>query len=102
MSKQRWDISEGKSLLAQWQQSGMDKKAFCDQQNINYGRFLYWNRRVTQKDAKPASHQAGFVSLTVEAESSAETILLKGSNGLSLNIANTPASIQFLKSLLTA
>jgi hypothetical protein len=93
MSKQRWDISEGKSLLAQWQQSGMDKKAFCDQQNINYGRFLYWNRRVTQKDAQPASHQA---------ESSAETILLKGSNGLSLNIANTPASIQFLKSLLTA
>lgn len=101
MSKQRWNLSEGKALFEQWQQSGLDKKSFCDEYNINYGRFLYWNQRVNQSENKPVS-QTGFVELNLAPESPTESIVVKGGNGLSLYVPNTAASVQFIKALLTA
>jgi hypothetical protein len=100
MSKQRWNQAEVKKLMEQWRESGLDKTSFCRMQGITYSRFLYWNKRLDQAGAK-ADCNVGFVSLKVEPETTSESICLKGANGLVLYMAANPASLQFVKALLS-
>ncbi len=100
MSKQRWNQAEVKNLMDQWRESGLDKMAFCKMNVITYSRFLYWNKRMNQTGAKPDVN-VGFVSLKVEHETPSESICLKGANGLVLYVAASPASLQFVKGLLS-
>jgi len=46
-----------KAAINEWQQSGLSKKAFCQQRNITYQTFLYWCNRI---DAAPLP---GFVQV---------------------------------------
>jgi hypothetical protein len=100
MSKQRWNQAEVKNLMEQWRESGLDKTSFCKMHSITYSRFLYWNKRLNQTGAKPDVN-VGFVSLKVEPETNSESICLKGANGLVLYMATSPASLQFVKALLS-
>jgi len=100
MSKQRWNQEEVKNLMEQWRDSGLDKTSFCKMHDITYSRFLYWNKRMNQTVSKPDVN-VGFVSLKVEQEATSESICLKGANGLALYIATSPASLQFVKALLS-
>ena len=100
MSKQRWNQEEVKSLMEQWRESGLDKTSFCKMQGVTYSRFLYWNKRLNQTGAKPDVN-GGFVSLKVEQEIAYESICLKGANGLVLYVSASPASLQFVKALLS-
>jgi hypothetical protein len=100
MSKQRWNQEEVKNLMEQWRVSGFDKASFCKMHGITYSRFLYWNKRLNQTGAEPDIN-VGFVSLKVEQEATYENICLKGSNGLVLYVATSPASLQFVKALLS-
>lgn len=100
MSIQRWNPSEGQKLVDQWRQSGLDKKAFCDMHGITYGRFLYWNKLLQQNDSS-SDNKSGFVALAIEPATSFESVSLRGSNGIILNVTNSPASLQFVKALLT-
>lgn len=100
MSKQRWNQEEVKNLMEQWRDSGLDKTSFCKMHGITYSRFLYWNKRLNHTGVKPDIN-VGFVSLKVEQEATSENICLKGANGLVLYVATSPASLQFLKALLS-
>lgn len=35
-----------KAAINEWQQSGLSKKAFCQQRNITYHTFHYWCKRL--------------------------------------------------------
>jgi hypothetical protein len=100
MSKQRWNQAEVKNWMEQLHESGLDKTSFCKMHGITYSRFLYWNKRLNQTEAKPDVN-GGFVSLKVEQASTSENICLKGANGLVLYVATSPASLQFVKALLS-
>ncbi|MEJ7643790.1 MAG: hypothetical protein WKF87_04295 [Chryseolinea sp.] len=34
------------SAITEWEQSGLSKKAFCQQRNITYQTFHYWCKRI--------------------------------------------------------
>jgi len=36
-----------KQHLAQWQKSKLSKTAYCKQHDLNYHRFLYWNKKFS-------------------------------------------------------
>jgi transposase-like protein len=100
MSNQRWSREEGKNLVEQWQQSGLDKLTFCREHGITYSRFLYWNKQVSE--SKIGNNvRPGFVAITVEPENAFKGICLQGSNGLLLHVSNDLPSIQFVKALLS-
>ncbi len=46
--------------IVSWQQSGLNKKAFCRQENIAYATFHYWCKRLR------ASAQSGFSEIKVD------------------------------------
>ncbi|WP_394343995.1 IS66 family insertion sequence element accessory protein TnpA [Sphingobacterium alkalisoli] len=38
-------------MIADWQQSGMSNKRYCDKNGINEATFYYWFPRRREKDA---------------------------------------------------
>src|SRR5690606_21239875 len=46
--------------IASWQQSGLNKKAFCKQENIAYATFHYWCKRLSAPSA------SGFSEIRVD------------------------------------
>lgn len=100
MSIQKWNQEDAQKMVEQWRESGLDKMAFCKEQGIVYSRFLYWNKRLNHTISRP-DIKTGFVSLSIDPEASVESICLKGTNGLALYVSNSPASLQFIKSLLS-
>jgi transposase-like protein len=60
MKKTRHSQEEMKALYASWQQSGMNKKAFCQQIGIPHATFFYWIKKLSSKE--PAS-AGSFVEL---------------------------------------
>lgn len=47
-------------VIISWQQSGLNKKAFCKQENIAYATFQYWCKRLR------APVQSGFSEIHVD------------------------------------
>ena len=100
MSKQRWNRTEGRNLVEQWRQSGLDKLTFCREHDITYSRFLYWCKQTTESNMGNNA-EAGFVALTVEPGNASKNICLQGPNGLLLYVSNDLPSIHFVKALLS-
>jgi hypothetical protein len=98
MSKQRWNREEGKKLVEQWRQSGLDKLTFCREHNITYSRFIYWSKQMSESSM---GNTSSFVALTVESENASKSICLQGTNGLLLYVSDDMPSIQFVKALLS-
>jgi len=48
--------------ITAWQQSGLSKKAFCDERNITYHTFHYWCKRLEES-------KTGFTQINVVAGS---------------------------------
>lgn len=100
MSKQRWNRTEGRNLVEQWRQSGLDKLTFCRKHDITYSRFLYWSKQITESKVGDECGD-GFVAISLEPGNVPKSICLQGPNGLLLYIQSTPDAVQFVKSLLT-
>ena len=47
------------SMIADWQQSGKSKKAYCAEKGINEAKFYYWISRIKEKD----TNQGGFITI---------------------------------------
>lgn len=43
------------SMIADWQQSGMSKKQYCDSRGINEAKFYYWFSRSREQDSASGS-----------------------------------------------
>ena len=55
MKKTRHTEEEMKVLYANWQKSGMNKKAYCQQIGIPHATFFYWIKKFSSKEASSAS-----------------------------------------------
>ena len=53
MKKTRHIEEEMKALYANWQRSGLTKKAYCQEIGIPHGTFFYWIKRLSA--IKPSS-----------------------------------------------
>lgn len=59
----RHTSEEMQGIIKEWQASGLSKKAFCRQKQINYPTFQYWCKRLlddgytgfTEVDVKPGT-----------------------------------------------
>lgn len=101
MSRVRWTEFEGKKLILQWQESGMDKSSFCKAHGIAYGRFLYWCKRSLLREVN-TSASAGLVRLEVVADRPSGKLTITGPNDLILHLEAGEHSVSFIKALLTA
>ncbi len=52
------------SKIAEWLQSGLSQKSYCEQHNIRYHIFHYWYKRYRQ--AQAATTGSSFVALHVQ------------------------------------
>jgi hypothetical protein len=49
------------SLLNSWEVSGLTKQAFCQQHNLAYNVFHYWNRKIKASDQE--NTDSGFIEI---------------------------------------
>ena len=85
------------NYIAQWQQSNLTQKAFCQQVNLSYHIFHYWYKRYRNKKMKPSSP---FIKLDLSSPSvvsHAELILADGKRLL----FHQPVSADYLKVLIS-
>ncbi|MES2774179.1 MAG: hypothetical protein V4722_08340 [Bacteroidota bacterium] len=88
--------AEGRQLVEDWQASGLSQKAYCSGKGISYSRFHYWYA-VYRSDLKPAA-----TFLPVQVAPLEDHVIVRGSNGLQLQLSVSAASAVFIKQLLTA
>jgi len=74
----RYSQEQMRSFYQQWQQSGLARKAFCQQHNLSYATFNYWHKRLD--GAKP-SETGGFTAFNLPSSPSCnfEVIFSSGS-----------------------
>ncbi len=83
--------------INQWQQSGLNQKAFCEQVNLSYHIFHYWYKRYRNTESQAVS---SFIKLAVSSpsvSSPAELVLPDGKRLL----FHQPVSADYLKALIS-
>jgi len=89
------------SKIAEWQQSGLSQKAYCQQHTIPYHVFHYWYKRY--RDAQPSiAAQSSFIPLQIASPVIATTACMElvFTDGKRL-LFHQPLSIDDLKTLLS-
>ncbi len=83
--------------IDQWQQSGLNQKAFCEQVNLSYHIFHYWYKRYRNREGEAAS---SFIKLAVSSPSicSAAEILLPDGKRI---LFHQGVSADYLKALIS-
>jgi hypothetical protein len=56
-TRRRWSLKEKQALVERWKQSGKSRAEFCREEELSYGNFLSWEKRM---DAMSGS---GFVEV---------------------------------------
>ncbi len=79
-------------LLSKWQESGLNKKAFCKAENISYATFHYWAKRLSKVN------ESGFSEIPLKS-SPAPCCELIFPSGVRMVFDSTPPLI-YLKELL--
>jgi hypothetical protein len=64
-TSRRRSIAQGRALLAAWQASGLQPRAFCRAQGICTNRIDYWQRRLRRLDetATAPAHPSTFIQV---------------------------------------
>jgi len=70
------------SMIADWQQSGKSKKAYCTEKGINEAKFYYWISRSKES----ASFSDTFIAVDKVSKESAIEIIYP--NGVRIKVAN--------------
>lgn len=85
------------SKISEWEKSGLNQKAFCQQHNIVYSSFHYWYKRFRDVDP-PAS--GGFVALQISDVQASifASLIFSGGGRVQLHQVVSP---QYLKELLS-
>jgi hypothetical protein len=85
--------------IDQWQQSGLNQKAFCRQINLAYHIFHYWYKRYRMAESKPTLPPS-FIKLGISSPSAASHTELVLPDGRRL-LFHQPVSIDYLKALIS-
>ena len=79
-------------IVEAWRDSGLSKKAFCEERGIVKSIFYYWYKKYREENVS-----GGFIPLLPEASQAlapGHTIEIQYPNGVLLRLpANTPASL---------
>ena len=87
------------SMIADWQQSGLTQKGWCEQQGIKYHVFHYWYKRWRSLHSSTATENV-FVPLAVHGFStSAACVELLLTDGRRL-LFHQPVGPDYLKALI--
>ncbi|RRA92425.1 IS66 family insertion sequence element accessory protein TnpA [Paenimyroides viscosum] len=78
------------AMIADWQQSGKSKRAYCKENGINEAVFYYWLERSDEKKSKTGKF------IAIEEETSQDEIELIYPNGVRLKVANNLALLSQL------
>lgn len=54
------------AFMIQWQESGLSKKAWCEQHKFRYSSFHYWYKRFLGQSSKGEVKHNGFVQVVVK------------------------------------
>jgi hypothetical protein len=96
MSKQSASREVMVCRMREWRESGLSKKAFCEQHSIAYSNFQYWYRRLEQAAVSSA---AGFVPIQIaEMEGPLFASVIFGS-GLQIQL-HQPVGADYLRALI--
>lgn len=87
--------------IVQWQQSGMSKKAWCEQHNVVYSSFNYWCRRFqSRQEQRNRVGEDGFVQLMVgDSQLHAPWCELLLGSGQKI-LFHQPVPVEFIRGLL--
>ena len=89
---------EKQQLIERWQQSGLNRYAFCKQNNLSYYSLMYWTRKKRVKN-KAGSAIPGFIP--VHLKSTGEQIFAQIETGSGKRVQiYQPVSANFLRQLL--
>lgn len=90
-----------RTLYANWQESGLGKKAFAEQGKISPSTFYYWAKKFEKAKSK-ASTKKGFEPILLESVVSHPTAIaiVRYPSGVSLEWHGAPETIALLKTLL--
>jgi len=87
-------------MIEQWQQSGLTKKAYCDQQSIKHHTFYYWYKRYPQQHADTDNKSSSFVKLQIEKSTATPSVEICFPGGIRV-LFHDPVSSNYLKTLIS-
>lgn len=88
---------EKEAIYAEWQSSGLSKKAFCIQKSLNYQTFIWW---FASKKRKAENQRKGtFVPVVVEPTSQLLHIEIQLSGSRKVILSGT-ATIDIIQAIL--
>ncbi|WP_282635907.1 IS66 family insertion sequence element accessory protein TnpA [Sphingobacterium thalpophilum] len=68
------------AMIADWQQSGMSKKRYCEEKGINAAMFYYWFSRSKENDTS----NGGFIAIDKGGRNSAVEVIYP--NGVRIKV----------------
>jgi hypothetical protein len=60
-NKKHRSLEEMTSLISSWETSGLSKQEFCKRQQIAYSVFLYWSKKIKEKNTDVPD--SGFIEI---------------------------------------
>lgn len=87
-------------MIEQWQQSGLTKKAFCEQQSIKHHSFFYWYKRYRQKQSGIDNNESAFLKLQVASPVAAAMVEVHFPGGVRL-LFHQAVSSDYIKSIIS-
>lgn len=72
-------------LIETWHRSGQRQKAFCRERDLNYDQFVYWRRKLSQRDSDQNQRtSSALVPVTFASKPAASGLSLVLPNGMEL------------------
>ena len=87
-------------MIEQWQQSGLTKKAYCQQQSIKHHTFYYWYKCYLQQHPDMDNKGSSFVKLQIEKCTATPSVEIYFPGGIRL-LFHDPVSSNYLKALIS-
>ncbi len=88
------------AMIEQWQQSGLSKKAYCEQQSIKHHTFYYWFKSYRQQHPDMENNRSAFVKLQIEKSPAITSMEIHYPGGIRL-VFHEPVSSSYVKSLIS-
>jgi hypothetical protein len=94
--RQVYSIPQRQELLQEWQQSGISKKAFCQEKGLKYQTFVTW--KGSGKKKGQAARESSFVPVVVKGHTDPPFAQVSLKSGAVLSIYQ-PVAAAFLSKL---
>ena len=71
--------------IKSWQQSGLSQRAYCEQQQLVLGTFVYWRSRLRKQVSSIPADKPSFLPIAIKRQDDASlTLLINGRHHLEI------------------